>query len=367
MSTRADLELDPLTAAREPFIAELAQSIAHFHVTGITGDAEVGKTTLVQAALRGDSDRRTIRLDLAGAYSPNRLVWQWARSLARTFMTGASFVHVTTLPPEAWPAATRSQLAQFEERFGREIARLAEQRNPDKGIGSLDLVESLTQATITADPERQVVLVIDHLEAPGLSFRHPVDVADLLWRIRTIAQQAVDLRIVLLARPPAVGLATDQKSAFFGDGQWLRLVRPDATQFAEATGQPLSRVEDVLRYTAGHVEATMAFLGRAQNGDSVRSIALALAAENTLLTDRTLQHARALHRLGGHLVAAIANGRGPYEATPDAGSREVSSAMRQLHAAGIVRRPNGVDDDQWELNDPRVGWGISGVSKPLRP
>lgn len=270
-------------------------------------------------------------------------------------------------PPEAWPAETRSQLAQVEERFGETIARLAEQRNPDKGVGSLDLVESLTHATITADAERHVVLVVDHLEAPGLSFRHPVDVADLLWRIRTIAQQAVDLRIVLVARPPAVGLAADQKSAFFGDGQWLRLVRPDALQFAEATLQPLSRVAEVLRYTAGHVDATMAFLNHAHNGKSVHSTALALAEESTLLTDRALQHARALHRLGGHLVAAIANGRGPYEATPDAGSREVSSAMRQLHAAGIVRRPNEVDDDQWELNDPRVGWGISGISKPLRP
>jgi hypothetical protein len=103
-----------------------------------------------------------------------------------------------------------------------------------------------------------------------------------------------------------------------------------------------------------------------RNGKTVHAAASDVAGDHTALADRTLQHARSLHRLGGHLVLATAMRRGPYEATPDAPSKDVSTAMRNLHMAGIVRRPDDPHAD-WELTDPRVGWVLTGVVSPVRP
>jgi hypothetical protein len=357
--------LEPLTAARELFVNELSESLAGFHVTGVTGEAEVGKTALVSAALSARIDIEPVRVDLDAAYSPNRLAWEWARALARATLGGVAFSHIDALPEGAWPARTRSELVRLEDRLGHDIARLVEQSHPDEGVGTLNGVDELMDATITLCSDRQVVLVIDHLEAPSLGFRHPVDVDALLWRIRSASQQAVDLRVVLVARPPAVDLAAGQHAAFYGDGQWLTLRPPSAQQFADATGQPAEVVSEVLSYTAGHIRSTIAVLDRLRRSKSVHAAAAEVAADHVTLADRTLQHAQSLHRLGRHLVLATATGRGPYEATPDARSKEISAAMRQLHMAGIVRRPEDPHAD-WELTDPRIGWVVTGLPSPLR-
>src|SRR5207302_10224363 len=128
--------------------------------------------------------------------------------------------------------------------------RLVEQPHPDRGAGTLELINELMHSTITSNSERTVLLVFDHLEAPGLSFRHPLNVFDLLWSVRSASQQAVDLRVVLITRPPAVDLAAGPEAAFYGDGQWLKIGRPLAGEFAAATDQPVGLITDVLRYTA---------------------------------------------------------------------------------------------------------------------
>ena len=358
--------LDALTASRDPFVRELHESLRGFHVTGVTGEAEVGKTAMVDAAVHRRPDLRQVRLDLDATYSPNRLVWQWARALARTTMGRVAFSHVDELARDLWPGRTRSELALLGDHFGPDIARLVEQPFPDPGIGTLDAVAELMHATITLAGEEQVVLVIDHLEAPSLAFRHPLNVDELLWHVRSAAQHAVDLHMVLIARPPAVELATAESAAFYGDGQWLSLQRPSASQFAEATERPVELVAEVMRYTAGHVASTLAVLERHRPSRRVHATVSELADDHRTLADRTLQHARSVHRLGGHLVRATAAGAGPYEASPDARSKEVSTAMRQLHLAGIVRRPSDVHQG-WELTDPRVVWVLMGTPAPIRP
>src|SRR4051794_21874224 len=93
--------LDKLTTVRRPFVRELSSSLAGFHVTGVTGEAEVGKSAMVRAALQTRSDVRPVQLDLDAAYSPNQLLWQWARALARAVMPGVAFSHLDGLPESA--------------------------------------------------------------------------------------------------------------------------------------------------------------------------------------------------------------------------------------------------------------------------
>lgn len=279
-------------------------------------------------------------------------------------MDRVAFSHLEALSRDAWPAQTRSELALFEERVGSRVAQLAEQVHPAAGIGNLDEVDALMHATVRLGDHERVVLVVDHLEAPALGFRHPIDVGSLLWRIRSSAQHAVDLRVLLIARPPAVELAAARDAAFFGDGQWLRLDYPSPDQFGEATDLPAGLLAEILEYTDGHTASTLGLLDQVRQPKSVRASALEQVGEHGALADRTLQHARSIHRLGGHLVVAIANGQGPYEATPDANSKDISSAMRQLHTAGIVRRRRGGQSD-WALTDPRVSWVVTGSPAPL--
>jgi hypothetical protein len=76
------------------------------------------------------------------------------------------------------------------------------------------------------------------------------------------------------------------------------------------------------------------------------------------LARHAVQHARTLHRFGGHLLEAVARGDGPYEATPEIKGSEVAKAMIRLHLSGLVRAraPRG-----WAITDPRIKWVLTGV------
>jgi hypothetical protein len=79
-----------------------------------------------------------------------------------------------------------------------------------------------------------------------------------------------------------------------------------------------------------------------------------LAALHTDLTRRTIQHARTLHRLGGHILQAIAEGKRPYQETPDARSKETGAAVSALHTAGIIRRQDALRQKNWP--SPTRAW-----------
>ena len=68
-----------------------------------------------------------------------------------------------------------------------------------------------------------------------------------------------------------------------------------------------------------------------------------------------MQHARSVHRLGAHLLLAIVQGHGPYEATPEIAASEIAPAMTRLHLNGLVRRTG---PREWASADPRVGWAL---------
>jgi len=354
---------EQLTTARGDVVERIEESILTLPLTGVMGEADCGKTLLCSIVRTNMHKRGTtvISLDLDGAYSPNRLAWSWAKELARAVIDPASISHLDALPQDMWPASTRNQILSLGEHLGEETAALVELPSPRHGAGDLDAIASTLTATERLARSRETLLVIDHLEAPSLTPRHPLNVVQLLWRVRAVTQLQPRLRVLLISRTPAVKLATAPTAAFYGDGQWMTVTPPSPEAFATATGRSRDLIEIVLSRTGGHVNSTLELLEAlptvADSAD-VEQTTRRLAARHTDLTRRTFQHARTLHRLGGHILQAIAEGKRPYQETPDARSKEIGAAVTALHLAGIIRRQDALRQKHWTITDPRVAWGL---------
>lgn len=359
-----------LAAARSDVVERIEESVLALPLTGVMGEADCGKTLLCSIVRANMHTRGTvvISLDLDGAYSPNQLAWSWAKELARAVIDPVALSHLAALPQDMWPARTRNQILRLGEHLGEEAAALAELSSPPPGVGSLDVVASTLAATGRLAQERDTLIMIDHLEAPSLTPRHPLNVAQLLWRVRAVTQLQPRLRTLLVCRTPAVKLATTPTAAFYGDGQWLTVTPPSPEAFATATGRSRDLVKLVLSRTGGHVNSTLELLEVLPTDAAINDVEeaiRALAALHTDLTRRTVQHARTLHRLGGHILQVIAEGKRPYQETPDARSKEIGAAVSALHTAGIIRRQDALRQKNWAITDPRVAWGLAPITGGL--
>jgi hypothetical protein len=361
---------EKLTAARSDVVERIEESVLALPLTGVMGEADCGKTLLCSIVCANARKRGTvvISLDLDGAYSPNQLAWRWAKELARAVIDPVALSHLGALGQDMWPARTRNQILSLGEHLGEEVAALAELPSPHHGVGDLDAIASTLAATGRLAQERDTLIVIDHLEAPSLTPRHPLNVAQLLWRVRAVTQLQPRLRALLVSRTPAVKLATAPTAAFYGDGQWLTVTPPSPEAFATGTGRSQDLVKLVLSRTSGHVNGTLELLEALPIDAAVTDVeeaTRALAALHTDLTRRTIQHARTLHRLGGHILQVIAEGKRPYQETPDARSKEIGAAVSALHIAGIIRRLDALRQKNWAITDPRVAWGLAPITGGL--
>jgi DNA-binding CsgD family transcriptional regulator/energy-coupling factor transporter ATP-binding protein EcfA2 len=373
---------DRLTQARRPAVERIVQTVQEQSFAGLVGEADVGKSALLHAAVAGLSDEFTIvMLDLDGAWSPNRLAWRWARELTRAVIGTVALSHLDALSPEMWPASTRSALLGLPAQLGREVAALAEAPVPPRGVGKPDVLDGPVQATRRLAEEKPLLLVLDHLEAPRAAGLGSPDVAELLWRVRSGGQYTPNLHLLVCTRGPAQDLAAGPDAAYRLDGRWLTLDPPSPEAFSDATGADIALCRLVHARTGGHPRATVELLEEhQQDGPHVRdtdSLIGAMAERHSDLARRYMQHARSVHRLGAHLLLAIVQGLGPYEATPEIAASEIAPAMTRLHLNGLVRRTG---PREWASADPRVAWALRagrgneltqaahhGFSTPLAP
>lgn len=354
-----------LTDARRDAIERIAQVASEQPFTGVVGEAEVGKTAVLTAAL--DLLRKggwtVVRIDLDGAWSPNRLAWRWARELVLAVAGPVVLSHIDSLDAGMWPDSTRAALLRLSAALGTEVMRLAEARAPARGVGKADAIDAPVNATLELAGSRRVVIAIDHLEAPEAARLGSPDAAQLLWRLRSRGQYLNDLRVIVCARPPAQDLASGPEAAYHMGGRWLTLDHPTPSAFAAVTGKDAEVAQAVVERTFGHPRATLEILGElpASLPDAlavVDAVVGRVAARQVDLARHCVQHARSVHRLGGHLLLAVAQGRGPYEATPEIDGTEVSQTMTRLHLNGLVRR---LGPREWAPCDPRVGWVLGGT------
>ncbi len=364
-----------LTAARDSEIVRIEEALRRFGMTGVHGEPEVGVTRLIAETIRA-SGQPSIRVDLDGATDEAYVAWVMARELAVAVIgrTNLSLMHA---PIGLRPTSAIQDFIDLTEQVGKPIAELAtgELPNPDIKVGAVLEALGRVYEHAAAPP----VLWIDHLQAPRLTPRHPLDVSELLWSVRAL-QQRIELPIILSGNRVATAIAHETQGAFHGDGVWLEIGRPDvetwiatSSALTDDRSRPAVWVTEMAEMTRRHpstmlLALALAFEGLAgptssQRGDAPprleREVGLLSPLEMWQFmlslddghTGRSMQHARTLHRLGGHVLEQIAHGAGPYTSRKGASIQEIHRAVRRLHEAGLITQPA---ERQWEVTNPLV-------------
>ena len=351
-----------LSGARSADLARIEEGLHGFGVTGIHGEAEVGVTSLIEIALRA-SQQSSIRVDLDGATSDLDVAWLIARGTARQVL-GYSAFSLLQLEDGLRPTSADRAFLQFAEQVGERLARFAVAETPTADVSVADALRGFQRLF-----EHQVlppVLWIDHLQTPSLTPRHPVDVDALLWNVRAL-QQRMELPILISGHRTATPLAYGETGAFHGDGIWITIERPTAdawqavaASLGERAPSP-SWVAEMVELTHAHSATTLLALSLyAEMPERSRTPLdlwqLMLALDDGHL-NRTLAHARTLHRLGARIFEQIANGTGPYTAPGDASIKEIHRAVRRLHEAGMITQPR---PRTWEITNPLIAGRLRG-------
>lgn len=351
-----------LAAARSSEARRIRDAVHGEAVLGVFGEAEVGKTRTIQQALAG-AGLRVLRLDLRWAAGETHAAFLLAGEMARTLapdMEPARLARPGPLPPEVERARSR-----LVETLGGGVQE-ALRRWPSgryRWAAALESLELLLQA-------HEALLWIDHLEAPGLSFRHPLSLEQLLWSLSEIVQRNEGLRLLISGREAASPEMDGPRAAFCGQGGRISLRAPDAAawrQVAELLGASPGRAEKLAILTGGHprtmARAIAAIMGE-QAPASAQALLDELAAADDGLTERALEHARSLHRLGGQVLTQAALGQRPY-ATAQRGAattQDLSKALKRLRLAGLLRH-----QERWSVVDPLLAMRLRARSATESP
>jgi len=328
----------------------IAEALQMGRIVGVLGEGEVGKTETIRASLGvSQPGHPIIRLDLAGAASESYLAFRLIRQIMATEL-GVEF---STLKVGALvPASLERKRIALASLLG--VDGLEESLR-DWPSGKFPFSRALA-ALATLTQSREVILWLDHLEAPGLTPRHPLDLDRLLWGIREIAQTHRGLTVLLSGRSAVEGRILGPEAAFHQQGHWLSLDNPPpdawrsvASELKVSPGLAL----DLVELTGGHPDTMLVSLVEAsQDRTTAQKRLQGLALRSAALAGRAMQHAYSLHRLGGQVLEQVARGEGPYAASQrgDSSPQEIRKVLGRLQLAGLLRHDHG-----WSVVNPLVG------------
>lgn len=350
-----------LFAARADEARQIEQALTSHQVIGVHGDPEIGVTALLSDVIAA-MGKPVIRLDLAGAYSDDHLAWTLAHQLARVLVDPVE-LSLAGLGEGLRPMHATHAVRELHTQLG-DVAELALSAAPDPTLG-VGLADAFAALQRVAQGRVDLAVWVDHLQEPGLTSRHPVDVDALLWRIRAVQQQ-VDLQVILSANRSASRLAYEPQRAFYGDGEWITLRRPtdQVWQTVARTVHPdvtPGWMSSLVAMTERHPATTLSALATHQLRpvSDPRELWGQLVSLQAGLTPRSLQHARSLHRLGGELLERIADGEGPYQPRFGLPSKDITKIIDRLHHAGLIWQPA---PRTWRITNPIVGAQLRGGS-----
>jgi hypothetical protein len=355
-----------LAAARAGEAERIAEAVEAHRVVGVIGEAEVGKTETIQQALRlPDADLPVVRLDLDGAASDDHVGFLLAKKIARTVLGQVDHSMLSAgvlLPPRVQHG--RLRLAEMLGVDGLDEALREWPSGHYQSTAGLRALETLAQ-------QRDLVLWIDHVEAPRLTPRHPLKIDRLLWAVRELSQREPRLRVVVSAREGLQDEILGPRAAFHQQGQWLSLDVPAVGTWREVAGHvdaSAAVAERLASLTGGHPPTMLLALlhlaatGR-QRPPHAEDVLRELAVRDDGLAARAVQHARSLHRLGGQVLTEIALGQRPYAVAQrgNATPQEIRKVLNRLRLAGLLRRRDG-----WAIVNPLLAIRLRGaVRGPL--
>jgi hypothetical protein len=349
-----------LLAARAPERDRITERLLDERAVVVVGELGVGKSRLLSrviAELETRTHVRSATLDLRDAASDTRLAWRWMRALAKAAAGSVAFSHMNSLPDSMWPGTTRAAALDARRLLGGHLdfalADQPPQLSPQEAKAAR---EAARDATLACAETATTVLALDHLEAPLDPPRPPFDISTLLWELRGISQQSEGLHLALAAHPAIIRSVVGPKAAYAGAAVVDVSLPPLEVWELVARGKPVLErgLPDVLQRTRGHIPSTILVLHALldEPDATVGRVFDALANTQIEHADRCLLHASTLHRLGGQVLVALAQGQRPYKANPDArSSRDIADALRALWRAGLLTRP---EERQWAVANPFV-------------
>jgi hypothetical protein len=342
-----------LTEARAPEVEAVAEAMRTSRIVGVLGEAEVGKTAVVEAALRSRPAGETLlRLDLEAAGGGEQLALMIVRQIATAFLGEAALSQLSGAV--LVPASIESEWVALSRLIG---ADGLDEALRDWPSGTYPLKKALA-ALESFVAKRDALLWIDHPEAPSLTPRHPLDVDELLWGLRATVQGSDRLGLLISARDAFDSDLLGRDRALYEQGRWLALDNPprEAWQRVGAgLGVEVRLGEELFVLTRGHPATMLRALpiGASEKGRRGVDIVEELASVSEPLANRAFQHARSLHRLGGQVLTQVARAQGPYAADQKGASppQEIRRVLGRLQIAGLIRH----DPGRWSVVDPLVG------------
>ncbi len=355
-----------LATSRSGEAQRIGETIAKNGIVGLVGEAEVGKTQTIRQSLAVlDPRAAVVYLDFDAVASDGHVGWQIAKQIARQSTSG---VDLSILSAGAIvPARLENMRVQLAEILGVKGVEEALREWPSGSYGSLAGFEALEHFAATRD----VLVWVDHIEAPRLTPRHPVDVGRLLWGVRELHQRQPNVRVLLSGREGIGDVVTGPKAAFHQQGEWLTLDYPPPRMWrdvAKRLNVSVRIAQELAFLTGGHPQimlvalTTLAMRPGDFAGNGAELLLAELVAHDDGVAARAVQHARSLHRLGGQVLVQVARGQRPYGAAGRgaASTQEVSKVLARLRLAGLLRNDGG-----WGVVNPVVAIRARGsVAEP---
>lgn len=348
-----------LASVRAPEAQEIADALRAQRVLGLLGEAEVGKTETLRQAV-AHIGCKPLYLDLTWAASDEHLAFLLARQIAEAVIRPDQLRALNALHPIS------AQLERRRDRLAEILGGGLDEALRAWPSGRYGWPAALESLEALAD-QQQTLLWVDHLEAPRLTFRHPLKAGPLLWSLGELVERVGGLRLLISGREAARSDAIGPRAAFQGRGEWLQMQAPDASDWllvAQRLGVHAGAASELARLTGGHVRTMLLALtmaaGATASGQSpdAEDVLLTLAAQQDGLASRTMEHARSLHRLGAQVLTQAALGQRPY-ANAQRGStttQDLSKALKRLRLAGLLRH-----EQRWTVVNPLVAMRLRGA------
>jgi hypothetical protein len=361
---RVPVARQALELARMEEANRIAEVVQANRVVGVLGEADTGKSETIRQALGGFTAKvKVLGLDLDGAAGDDHVGFLLAKAIARAQLGDVDFSLLSA--GVLVPSKVESRRVKMAELLGVEGLEEALRRWPSGGYSARQGLGSLGRLLAQGTP---VVLWVDHLEAPLLTPRHPLQLDPLLWGVRELVQREPGLSVVLSGRAAVESEVLGPSAAFHQQGQWIPLDNPRGEAWrrvAEGLRVSVGVADEMTDMTAGHPVTMLLGLLELAESDAVlhaHEVLRRVAARDAGLVARAMQHARSLHRLGGQVMIQVANGEPPYGAAQRGRSptQEITKVLGRLRLAGMLRH-----DDGWSVLNPLVAYGLRGSVERL--
>ena len=354
-----------LARSRDGEAQRIADAVRDQRIVGVLGEAEVGKTHTIRQGLGMlNSSARVLYVDLDGAASDDHVGFLFAKQVAKALLRGAdlSLLSAGVLVP-AGVEQRRNLLAEVLGVEGVEEALRDWPSGNYPSALALRGVEALAEQT-------ELILWIDHVEAPRLTPRHPLKPDRLLWGLRELSQRHEGVRLLVSAREAADDMIVGSRAAFHQLGLWLSLECPTPAMWREVADQlnvsPYTAHELASR-TGGHPRTMLLALATLKLADGALpsqadDVLAELTAHDDGVARRAVEHAQSLHRLGGQVLIQVARAQRPYGAAQRGSSspQEISKVLARLRLAGLLRRT-----DRWAIVNPLVAIRARGTAAEI--